>query len=254
MKNLNGKGEQLLHFALMSIKIRYKGTKLGLLWTALEPTLTFVLLYLVFTTIRIKEGENFAIYLLTGIFIYHIFSRGTYAGLMSIRGNKNILQSLFFDREFFVSASTLTTTLLMFVEVAILFALFPFFQFIPPWTIVFFPLVILMLLALIQGFSYFLAIVFVFYKDIQPLWGVVLHAAFFITPILWYVDSVSGILLDIHRINPIGQIIELGHKLIVFGQIPSIFDWLYATAFVAGIFLVGYVVFRKYQDRIVEEL
>lgn len=251
--NLWAKRELVLQFAMLNIKIRYKGTRLGLLWTVLEPTLTFILLYIVFTTIRIRE-ENFAVYLLTGIFIYHIFSRGTYGGLMSLRGNMNILQSLYIDREFFLSSSTLTTTLLMFVEVIVLFALFPFFNHAIPWTVVFLPLVILMLLALVQAFTYFLAIVSVFFKDIQTLWGVILHAGFFITPIIWYVDDVSGILLDFHRVNPIGQIVELTHKLIIFGQIPSINDWLYATAFVVGIFLVGYFLFRKYQDRIVEEL
>ena len=173
---------------------------------------------------------------------------------MSLRGNMNILQSLYIDREFFLSSSTLTTTLLMFVEIVVLFALFPFFNHVIPWTVVFLPLVILMLLALVQAFTYFLAIVSVFFKDIQTLWGVVLHAGFFITPIIWYVDDVSGILLDFHRVNPIGQIVELTHKLVIFGQIPSINDWLYATAFVVGIFLVGYFLFRKYQDRIVEEL
>jgi len=244
----------VLQMALMNIKIRYKGTRIGLLWTALEPTLTFVILYIVFTSIRIREQENFGIYLLAGIFIYHIFSRGTLGGLTSLQANKNILQSLFLDKEFFVSASTLTTTLLTIVEVAVLFALFPFFQYTPPWTIVFLPLVILMLLALIQGFAYFLSVVYVFYKDIQLLWGVVLHAAFFVTPIIWYVDDVSGILLDIHRFNPIGQLVELGHKLIIFGEIPSIYEWVYAASFVVSIFLVGYFVFRKYQDRVVEEL
>ena len=135
-----------------------------------------------------------------------------------------------------------------------LFGLLPVFEYIPPWTIVFFPLVIILLLALIQGFTYFLAIANVYFKDIQPLWGIILHAVFFVTPIIWYLDSAKGILLEFHRFNPIGQIVELGHKIIVFGQIPSLTDWIYSSVFVSIIFLSGFAVFKKYEGNVAEAL
>jgi len=56
--------------------MRFKNTYLGFLWTAIEPLLYFTVLYVVFTSIRDRE-ETFAIYLITGIMLFHIFARGT---------------------------------------------------------------------------------------------------------------------------------------------------------------------------------
>lgn len=69
----------------------------------------------------------------------------------------------------------------------------------------------------------------------------------------WSLDEVDGILLEIHKINPLGQIIELTHK-IVFGEIPPLTDWLYTFGIVLGILFVGYAIFQKLEGRIVEEL
>ena len=252
--NLWSKRTLIFEFALMNIKIRFKGTYLGFAWNAIEPTLTFVLLYIVFTSIRERPGENFAIYLLSGIIIYHIFTRGTMAGLSSLTSNKGLLQSFNIRREIFPVITIGATVLLLFVEVGVFFGLMPFFQFIPPWTVIFLPLVLLLLVVLTLGFSYILSIISVYVRDVAPIWGVVVHALFFITPIIWYLDEVGGILLDIHKINPIGQIIHLGHELVVFGRIPPLSDWLYSTVFAVSIFLVGYYIFQRFEEGVVEEL
>lgn len=244
----------IFYFALTNIKIRFKATHLGFVWTAIEPALTFILLYVVFSTIRDRPQENFAIYLLTGVIIYHIFSRGTLGGLSSLTSNRGILQSLNITREFFPVVATAATCLLVGVELGVFFGLMPFFNFIPPWTIIFLPIVLLLLILLVMGFSYVLSVIHVYVRDIQPFWAVTIHALFFITPIIWYVDEVDGILLDIQKINPVGQIIELGHKLVVFGEIPPLNDWIYSSVFAIGIFFGGYFFFQRFQEHVVEEL
>jgi len=152
---------------------------LGFVWTALEPTLTFILLYIVFTSIRIRPGEDFAIYLLTGVIIYHIFVRGTMAGMTSLRTNVSIIESLNIPREFFPVVATAATGLLLFVSVGVFFGLMPFFNFVPPWTVVFLPVVFVLLLLLVLGASYFLSIIHVYINDIHPFWSIAVHALFF---------------------------------------------------------------------------
>ena len=66
--------------------------------------------------------------------------------------------------------------------------------------------------------------------------------------------NVDGILLDLLRFNPPGQIIELAHKVAVFGEIPPLSDWLYTTTFVLVIFFFGFFIFKKYEHKIAEEL
>ena len=244
----------VLHFAWTNIKVRYKGTYLGLIWAALEPTLVFLLLFTVFTSIRDRPIEGFGIYLLSGIILHSIFARGTGDGLISLFTNKGILQSSNISREFFPVATTGTALITSFVKVGVFFALMPYFNFIPPWTIVYLPIVIGLVLVLVLGLSYFLSILFVYVKDVQLVWPVVVLAMFFLSPIFWYVDEVDGILLTIHAVNPLGQLIELGHKIVVFEQIPPINDWLYASLLVGIVFIIGYATFHKFEKRIMEEM
>jgi len=251
--NLWSKRSIIFHFALMNIRIRFKGTYLGFAWIAIEPTLSFILLYVVFTSIRFT-GESFAIYLMTGIFLIHVFTRGTLAGLTSLRSNRGILESIKIRKEFFPVVITAATSLLLLVEVAVFFALMPFFSFIPPWTIVFLPIVLIYVILLVLGLSYILSIIHVYVPDIHPFWGVVTHALFFLSPVFWYLKDVNGVLLTIHSINPIGQIIELGHKVVVFGQVPPLLDWAYTGVIVFGIFLLGYGIFQEFEARTVEDL
>lgn len=243
----------VFHFALLSIKIRFKNTYLGFIWAALEPLLYFSVLYVVFTSIR-ETGEFFAIYLITGVMLFHIFIRGTSGGLTSLIGNEGLIKSVKIQKEFFPVVSTTAIALLALVDVAVFFSLMPVFQFMPSWTIILLPIPLVLLLFLIQGLSYLLSIATVYARDVQLLWGIFAHALLFISPIFWSIRDVEGILLFIQQINPLGQLIEISHQLVVMGEIPPIFDWMYTTVFVLSIFFFGYFVFHKFENKISEVL
>jgi ABC-type polysaccharide/polyol phosphate export permease len=248
---LLNKRTQIVHFAWKNVKIRYRGSYLGLLWTALEPLLYFVFLYVVFTNIRIGVKEDFGIYLITGIVLYHTFVKGTQGGLGSLKENAGILSSINLRREFFPVVSTTTSSIMLLVEVGVLFALMPVFGFTPGWTIILLIPILLLLQTLILGFSYLLSIILVYAKDIQPLWSVFVHALIFVTPIFWYVEDMGGIALEIQKINPLGQLIEMAHK-VVFGELPTINEWVYSTVIIFAILFVGYGIFQKLEKRVVE--
>jgi len=225
---------------------------LGFLWTGLEPLLLFLVLYTVFTSIR-SATEDYAIYLMTGIAVYHIFVRGTGSGMSCLKENQGIIKSFPIKKGLFPIMSTVTISLVLVIEIGVLLGLMIIFDFEPSWTIVLLPIPLLFLLLLILGLSYSLSVFVIFVKDIQPVWNIFVHALLFVSPIFWKISEVDGILLEIHKINPVGQIIELSHQ-VIFGQIPSINDWLYTGTFVFSIFIVSYMIFKKYEKKIVEML
>jgi len=249
--NLWDQRSLIFHFSLLNLKIRYQGTFLGFLWNALEPLFMFILLYVVFTNIG-PTKENFAIYLITGVLLYHTFVQGTISGLNSIRSNQGILQSLNVKKEIFPVVATGSTLILLLIELIVFFGLMPIFNFTPTWHIIFLAPLFILFILLILGISYILSILSIYVKDIQPIWGVFSYSLLFASPIFWYVEE-GGILLEIQKINPLGQLIELGHK-IVFGQIPPISEWLYPSLFIFGILMAGYAIFQKYEMRVTERL
>ena len=92
--NLRHYNYLIFHFALLEIKMKYKESYLGIIWTAIEPLLMFIILYIVFSNIRDPREDNFAIYLISGVIIYHLFSKGTVGGLNVLKNNQGILKSL----------------------------------------------------------------------------------------------------------------------------------------------------------------
>ena len=242
----------ILHFSWINLKLRFTGSYLGLIWTALEPLLMLLVLYVVFTSIRKQGGAEFAIYLMSGLILYQLFRNGTLGGLTSLRQNSGILNSLNIQRELFPTINTGTTFLTLFVHLGVLFALMAVIGFVPSWTLIFLPIILGLFLLLVLGVCYLLSIVYVHVRDIQPVWVIITYALLFASPIFWHVSEVDGILLSIQSINPVGQIIELTHKVIVFGTVPPLFDWMYTASFCLGIFFVGFYVFHKLEKNIVE--
>ena len=237
----------------MNIKLRFKGTYLGLLWTGLEPLFMFLILYVVFTGIR-ETREDFAIYLIIGVLAYHLFIRGTSGGLASVKENSSILKSLNIQKDFFPVVATGTTSLFLLVHVGvfILVAITLGYEF--PSSIILLPIMLSLLLLLILGLSYFLSITFVYVKDIQPFWNIFTYALLFVSPIFWYLDDVKeGILIEIQKINPLGQLIEIAHKL-VLGNYPTLNDWLYTASIIFVIVFVGFALFKKYEKTISEKI
>lgn len=243
----------VFYFAISNIKLRYKNTSLGILWSAFEPLLFFSVLYVVFTGIRDTESD-FGIYLITGIMIFHVFGKGTSGGLTSIISNAGIIKSIKIKREFFPIVTTISNAILALVTLGVFLILILIFQFVPTFTIILFPIVFLLLFVLILGLSFLLSVVAVFVKDVQVIWPIFVVILLFASPIFWHIDTTEGILLQIQQINPLGQLIELGHKLVIDGTIPPLNEWLYTSMFIFAIFAVGYFVFYKLQDSIVEEL
>jgi len=244
----------ILHFSWMNIKLRFKGSYLGLVWTGLEPLLMFLILFVVFSSIREIPKENFGIYLITGVLFYHLFSRGTTTGLGSLQENSSLLKSLKIKKELFPVIATTTTCILLFVELGVLFGLMPVFDFTPGWNILYLPILLILFLLLVLGMNYILSILYVYIKDLKQFWTIFVYALLFLSPIFWYTTEVEGMLLDIQKINPFGQIVEMAHKIIVFNQIPELVEWFYTTIFVFGILFIGFIMFKKLEHNIVEKL
>ena len=241
----------IFQLSIMNFRIRFKGTYLGFLWAALEPLFVFLILYLVFTTI-FPGRENFPIYLLTGIIFYHMFSRATLAGVDTLRINASILKSVNIRRDIFPVVSTTTSLFNFIIEIGVFFAIMPFLGFVPGWTIVFLPLLVILLLGLVLGLTFLLSIIDIYFRDVQRIWGLIIHAMFFVTPIFWFVNEMEGILTGIQKINPVGQIIEMAHQIVVYGEVPQISEWAYVSLFVFGILVFGYFVFRKFESQAIE--
>ena len=106
----------------------------------------------------------------------------------------------------------------------------------------------------VLGVSLGLSVLNVKFKDVEFIWGIVLHAGFFLTPIFYRFDFLPEFVQNILQFSPMVQIVTMAHHVTLYGTLPSLNSVLYAVGSISIITVIGYVIFRKMQLRIVEDM
>lgn len=244
----------IYNFAISDLKIRYRNSVLGFFWTFLEPLLLLTVLYLVFTNLFKSQIEHFPLYILLGIILWNMFSRGTNIGLNGILARAGILTQVYLPREIPSISSAITSFLMLCFELIVFGIFMVIFQFTPPYTIIFLPLVLLLEFILVLGLSLPLSVLNVRYRDTQFIWAVILQVGFFLTPIFYKLDILPEYAQKMLYFSPMVQIVNMAHDLTLYNKIPSIEVIQVAIIMTLLTFGLSYVIFRKMEVRIMEEL
>ena len=244
----------LFNFAISDIKIRYRNSILGVLWSFVEPLLLLTVLFVVFSTMFKFEIPNFPIYLLLGIVCYRFFQNGSTLALSSLTNRSTTITQIYFPRSIPGLSAGITSAIMLVCELAVFGIFMASFQFIPPITILLLPLVLALELLLVFGIALPLSVLNVKFKDTEFIWGVVLSAGFFLTPIFYQFDMLPEMIQNVLQCSPMVQIVTMAHHVVLYGTLPSVNTILYAVGSISVITVVGYLIFRKYQTRIAEDM
>ena len=246
--------EIIFNFAKSDLKIRYRNSVLGIFWSLIEPLLMLGVLFVVFSTMFKFEIPNFPIYLLVGIVCYNFFKNGTVFALNSLSNRSTLMTQIYFPRSIPAISSGITAAIMLILELVVLAIFIVIFQFVPPITILFLPLILALLFILVLGIALPLSVLNVKYKDTEFIWMVIVHAGFFLTPIFYQFDMMPVQVQNVLQFSPMVQIVTMAHHVVLYGILPSVNTILYAVGSISVITAVGYLIFRKYQAKIVEEV
>ncbi|HEM3578286.1 TPA: ABC transporter permease [Streptococcus suis] len=267
--NLLNKENQILlrEMVKTDFKLRYQGSLIGHLWSILKPLMLFTIMYLVFVRfLRFDDGTpHYAVGLLLGMVTWNFFTEATNMGMMSIVSRGDLLRKLNFSKEIIVFSSVAGAAINYAINllVVLVFALISGVQF--TWTsIIIIPLFVELVL-LATGVAFILSSLFVRFRDIGPIWEVVLQAGLYATPIIYSLTFIiqrgQTNVAKIMMLNPIAQIIQdLRHFLIYSGSMtirdlisnPLIIAIPYILPLI--VYVIGYVIFNKNAKRFAEIL
>jgi len=244
----------IFSFAISDLKIRYRNSVLGVFWSLVEPLLMMGVLFVVFSSMFRFEIPNFPIYLLLGIVCYNFFKNGTTFALNSLTNRSALMTQIYFPRAIPPISSGITAALMLILEIVVLAFFIVIFQFAPPITILLLPLVLGLLFVLVIGISLPLSVLNVKYKDTEFLWQVIVSAGFFLTPIFYQFNMMPEQVQNVLQFSPMVQIVTMAHHVVLYGTLPTINSILFAVGSISVITIVGYLIFRKYQAKVVEEM
>lgn len=242
----------IMTFAIMDLKLRYRNSLLGVGWSFLEPLLILSILNIVFSTILKNNIENFPIFLILGLTMFNMFTRGSSMSIESILGRSPIIKSAYLKREIFPIASNITAFLMMCIEFSIVIAFIVFFHLIPAYTVIIIPYFLVILFVLTLGISLPLSILNVRFRDVRIIWAVITQSLFFLTPIFYKIDFLPTSISELVRMNPLALLIEMSHNALLYDKFPTTYELAYTTGVSILVLIVGWAIFRRLNHTIDE--
>ena len=210
---------QLLFRQLVSrdFKAKYKRSALGLIWSFLNPLLTMMVQYIVFSTLFQPNIENFPVYLLTGIVFFNFFNEAVTMGMTSITSNAALIKKVYVPKYIYPISrivSSLINMLLALIPLLLVMVLTGT-AFRPSLALI--PFDILCLTAFCMGMGLMLSTAMTFFQDTQFLWGVVSMIWMYFTPLFYPESIIPSNIIDIYRLNPMYQFITFARTCIIGG-------------------------------------
>jgi ABC-type polysaccharide/polyol phosphate export permease len=233
------------------LKVRYRRSAIGFLWTMLQPLLMMLVLQMVFSSLfRGFAITNYPVYALSGVLFWNFFSQSIVSSMNSLRGNAPLLQKLPVPKAVFPLATVLSGVVnLGFALVPLLLILIVTGHPLTP-ALLFLPVSIFLAALFTLGAGLLLSPLAVFFSDVVELIGVILSLLMYLTPVFYPKEVVPERMRWIVRFNPIRSILEVFRDPIYNGKVPPLSHLCVCVGIALAAFALGAWVFRRSSDRI----
>src|SRR3954468_13064896 len=240
---------------LKDLKLKYRGSVFGFLWSLANPLLMIVVYTLAFTFILGIRTEMFVFYLMLGQLAWTFFASATMMSTTSIIDNTGLLRTVSFPR----AIMPISTVLFNFAQYLLTIAVFLPIMF--AWyriplvePMILFPVVLVLHAAFTIGIALILATATVFFRDVRHLVEVALAVLFWTTPIVYELDRVPERVRLLILLSPMSPFVVAYQKLFYARKWPETTVWLIAITYAVGAFVVGMALVLAFEDRVTEEL
>lgn len=233
------------------IKLKYRSSFLGVLWSMLNPLLMMGVLSIVFSQLFDRHIANFPVYVLSGRLIYQFFSESTNFAMDSIVINSQLIRKVYVPKYLFAISricSSFITTLIAIIPL-VLVMLVTKVQF--HWTNLLVVIPLLSLLIISIGVGLLLATINVFFRDMKHLYSIVLTIIMYLTPIFYPAEIIPDKYRILIEVNPLFNIVGMFRGVLMEGAIPSFHTISVSLIYSMVVFLMGFFIFYKKQDKFI---
>lgn len=245
----------LLHeLVLRDLKLRYRRSALGLLWTLLNPLAQLLVLNLVFRRVLPLNIPNYSLFLFTGLLAWNWFQASLFAGTSSIVDSRDLIRRPGFPVAVLPVVAVLSSFIhfLLALPILFVFMLLSGIQFSSAFLIL--PVVFICQFILSLGLIYILATVQVTFRDTQYLLGIVLFLGFYLTPVFYDSSAIPLRAQLLYHLNPMVTILDAYRSIFIHSKFPESLPLILVGLASVSLLWITYRFFRKASNRFVEEL
>ncbi|MBR0413421.1 MAG: ABC transporter permease [Eubacterium sp.] len=257
----------LFELTRKNVRLKYRDSWMGILWSFFQPLLNMVVLSVVFAGIFGKSSKHvicYPVFLFTGRLLYDFFNTSTKQAMTSFRRNSAIIKKVYVPKYMYPLSSILSTFVTFAISILCLILVWVFFKKTGisnghalqiTWRVIlcFIPMILILIFS--TGVGLILSVMCVFFRDIEYIWDVLTRLLMYMVPILYPLQRISTRwIIVIIKINPLYSMIELFRQCVLYG-IPMSWKLLgYATVVSVVTLLVGVGVFKWKSDDIIYHL
>jgi ABC-type polysaccharide/polyol phosphate export permease len=240
----------VLTLVARELKVRYRRSLIGFVWTMLQPLLMMLVFYMVFSKLFRFNLPNYPVYALAGILFWNFFSQSIVASMNSLRGNASLLQKLPVPKAVFPIATVISGVVNLLVALVPTLLIVIFLEHRLSAALLFLPVSILLAALFTLGAGLLLSPLAVFFSDVVELIGVLLTVLMYLTPIFYPMAILPDRVRWVVRFNPLRSILEVFRDPIHYGKIPPLEHLAVSGAIAALALALGAFAFRRSSDRI----
>lgn len=243
--------ELISNLVSRDLKVRYKRSALGFLWTMLSPLLMMIVTTVVFSNLFRGAIQNFAVYFMSAFLLWTFFAQSTLAGMGVMMANASMLRRVYIPKSVFVVSAVISGLVNFGLALLVLVVIMAVLGHPLTSHIVWLPVSVLAAVLFTLGMSLLMAALGVFFADVGPMYQVLLTAWMYLTPIMYPLEIVPPNYLILIHANPMYYIVEVFRAALYYGVRPDPLYVLfsYVSAFVA--LGLGWWVFSRGMDRFV---
>lgn len=233
-------------------KLKYRRSILGVLWSILNPLLMMIVLAAVFSYMFKFSIENFPLYLILGQVLFDYMSRATSGAMSSIIDAESLIKKIRIEKMIFPVEKVMFELLNFVISLVAVACVALYYQVAPSvhaiWGL---PILILCVFLFSVGLGLLLSALSVFFRDVMHLWGVILTAWTYATPLFYPFDMLEGWMQNLMMFNPMYHYVTYFRDIMMWNINPGGKETLICFAMAAITFLVGFVVFRKTEKKFI---
>lgn len=230
------------------VKTKYRRSVLGMLWSVLNPLGMMIIMSIVFSHVFRSNIENFPVYLMCGQVIFNFYNEASTVAMSSVLGNASLIKKVYVPKYLFPVSKVCSCFVNLVTSFIALVIVIVATGTKLSWTalLVFIPVIYVFVFSL--GMGLMLSALVVTFRDLQHLYGILITAWMYMTPIFYPLDMLPEWVADLVRLNPLANFIEMFRDVILYNVVPS--GILQAKCIVSCVVALGlgFWIFYKQQD------
>jgi ABC-2 type transport system permease protein len=246
--------ELLYNLTVKELKLKYKNSVLGFLWSFFNPLMMLIVYTFAFKYVMRIKVPNFTVFILAGLLPWTFFQASVQGSTTSIINNGSLIKKVYFPREIIPLSIIFSNFISFLITLIVLIIAVIAFKIKVGLPILLVPAILILMLIFTIGLSLMLAALNVVYRDVSHFVEIVFMAWFYVTPIVYSLDLIPEKYRRILLLNPMTLVIESFRDVFMYDKLPKLSYILGIILYGVVFMVISHVIFSKREISFAEDI